>query len=276
MKRLLTLLLALAVVLTASAPALAAGDGSGDNRDEPITVVSSSLSDGAVVSGDSVTVVLEFNKNVVNFSVRENNMGRFALYHESGRQHPITVHMGDDQVDPSVKRLVEVSATGLEPGGYTLVIMKGLTAKNGVSLAEDIELHFRVEGPAPEQPVASDEPAEPAGPAEPELPAAPGEQAEPAGPERPAEPEQPAESDAPSAAEEQGAPEESADPERPGEEAAARQESGGAEQPAVAEDAQEGEAGAQQGGVSGTAVVILAIAVLGIAALFGRRRTRAS
>lgn len=237
MKRLLSLLLVLAVALGCSALAFADG-GSGDNRDEPITLVSSTLADGAVITGDTLAVRLEFNKNVVNLSVREHNMGRFALYDEGGRQLPLTVQMGDDQVDPDAKRVVDLSASGLEPGSYRLVVLSGLMAKNGTSLDGDIELRFRVEGAAPEQP------------AEPEEPAAP---EEPAGAQEPAQPEEPSEAG------------EAAQPEQPGE----------SEQPAAADGGAQ-EAGAKQGGFTGTAVLIGVILVGGAAALLGRSRAKSS
>jgi len=157
----LSLLLVLAVTLCGSAVALA-GDGSGDNRDQPITVVHSSLEDGAVIDGDTLSVHLEFNKNVVHISVRQNNMTRFALYNERGERQPLEVIMGDEQVDPSVKRLVDLKATGLQPGTYTLVIEKGLMAKNGTELDRDITFRFTVAGapagePAPADTLPADE-----------------------------------------------------------------------------------------------------------------------
>lgn len=160
MRRLLSLLLVLALTLCGSAAALA-GDGSGDNRDEPIAVVYSSLEDGAVIDGDTLSVHLEFNKNVVHISVRQNNMTRFALYDERGERHPLEVIMGDEQVDPSVKRLVDLQATGLQPGAYVLVIEKGLTAKNGTELDRDITFRFTVAGePAVETAPAETSPAD--------------------------------------------------------------------------------------------------------------------
>lgn len=161
--RWLSVIIALALMLGGSALAMAGngsggGSGSGENRSDPITVVNSSLADGAVIEGDTLTVHLEFNKNVVHFSVRQNNMGRFSLYDESGERHPLEVHMGDDQVDPTCKRLVDLTASGLQPGDYTLVIESGLTAKNGTSLDRDIAIRFTVAGEA--SAAGADEPPE--------------------------------------------------------------------------------------------------------------------
>ncbi|WP_027400401.1 Ig-like domain-containing protein [Anaerovorax odorimutans] len=120
------------------------GNGGGENRDIPVGIVSSNVADGQVDVPVDININLEFNKNVINISVAENNKSCFSLEDENGNNIDISIAMGDDQIDPTVKRLITVvPKENLEAGiKYTLTISENFTAKNGVSLEKPISLTF--------------------------------------------------------------------------------------------------------------------------------------
>lgn len=172
-----------------AAPAWAeGGDGSGGGSDKPLLLDYSSLPDGSTGVATDVSITLTFTKNVVNMAVRDNNSGCFSLTAADGSSVPVSVIMGDDQVDPDVKRIITVEAYGLSPATtYTLTVSGALTSKSGVSLGSPVYLSFTTEGaeqqpaPAPAAPpVAEPQPAPAETAAESEQPAAarPGQDAE--------------------------------------------------------------------------------------------------
>ena len=152
-----TLVLLLAVLLLALTAGVALagdGDGSGGGSNEPLTLASSSLPDGSVDVPTDVSITLTFSKNVVNMAVRDNNMACFSMTAADGTSVPVSVYMGDDQVDPSIKRIVNIEAYDLAPGTqYTLTIGGGVTSKSGVSLGYPVYISFTTkaaeEAPAP-------------------------------------------------------------------------------------------------------------------------------
>lgn len=147
-----TVLLALLMLLLSAFPAFAEGgngDGTGDGagRENPLTLASSSVPDGAQNVDPNVHVVLTFTKNVVHFNVKENNLQCFSVTDSQGNAFPIRVVMGDDQVDPEAKRVVTIVPQSPYQAGetYTLTVKKGLTAKNEENvLEEDVNLRFTI------------------------------------------------------------------------------------------------------------------------------------
>lgn len=147
-----TVLLALLMLLLSAFPAFAEGgngDGTGDGagRENPLTLASSSVPDGAQNVDPNVHVVLTFTKNVVHFNVKENNLQCFSVTDSQGNAFPIRVVMGDDQVDPEAKRIVTIVPQSPYRAGetYTLTVKKGLTAKNEENvLEEDVNLRFTI------------------------------------------------------------------------------------------------------------------------------------
>ena len=147
-----TVLLALLMLLFSAFPAFAEGgngDGTGDGagRENPLTLASSSVPDGAQNVDPNVHVVLTFTKNVVHFNVKENNLQCFSVTDSQGNAFPIRVVMGDDQVDPDAKRIVTIVPQSPYQAGetYTLTVKKGLTAKNEENvLEEDVNLRFTI------------------------------------------------------------------------------------------------------------------------------------
>ena len=156
MKRSLRTIISIAVVLllvfslgTAVFAGTGSGDGSGGGSGSPLTLDVSSVPDGSTDVPVDVRITLTFTKNVVNFAVREHNMGCFVLTDDKGNEVPITVEMGDDQVDPSVKRVIEIVPGTLSEGvTYTLTVKGELQAKNGTYMGEDLKLSFTTEGAA--------------------------------------------------------------------------------------------------------------------------------
>ena len=143
------------------------GDGTGGGSDKPLLLDYSSLPDGSTDVGTDVSITLTFTKNVVNMAVRDNNSGCFSLTAADGTSVPVSVIMGDDQVDPDIKRIITVEAYGLALATtYTLTVSGALTSKSGVSLGDPIYLSFTTKAaepqPAPEpapQPAAEPQPA---------------------------------------------------------------------------------------------------------------------
>ncbi len=162
MKRIFAALIALVLALSTGVCALAeGGDGSGGGSGNPLTLDWSTVPDGSTDVPTDVTITLTFTKNVVNFTVRDNNMGCFTLVDSGGSRVPVAVIMGDDQVDPNVKRIISISPDTLSPGEtYTLIISGGLQAKNGTYLGSDITLTFTTAGAEEAPPPAEETPAE--------------------------------------------------------------------------------------------------------------------
>lgn len=288
MKRICAALVAVILIFSMGVCALAeGGDGSGGGSGTPLTLDYSSVPSGSTDVPTDVTITLTFTKNVVNFAVKDNNMGCFSLVDSAGNGVPISVIMGDDQVDSSIKRIISISPATLSPGEtYTLTISGNLQAKNGTYLGSPIYLTFTTAGaaeevPPPAEDPVEDEPSEPETPDEPEpeqpsepepgndTPTEP-EKTEPEEkpdekpeetPETPDEPKQeetkPAEEAKPAAEPE---PEEAQEPESPAETAES-------ETPAlVSAPAAAAENGARSGGVSPAVYVAGGVVVLGAAA----------
>lgn len=166
-KKILAAALALAVMFCLTVPALAdGGDGSGGGSDDPLALASSSVPDGSTDVAVDSEITLTFNKNVVNLAVHDNNMTCFTLTDANGTV-AIDVLMGDDQVDPTIKRIVVISPqSDLSPDTqYKLTISGNLTAKSGAVLGSDIEISFTTaSAEASPEPSQSAEPSPSAAP----------------------------------------------------------------------------------------------------------------
>ena len=127
------------------------GDGTGGGKDKPLALESSSVANGSQNVSLTPRIVLNFNKNVVHFTVKENNMKCFSMTDANGKNIPVNVEMGDDQVDPSIKRIVTiVPVSPLEPETtYLLKIGRDITSKSGVTLGKDSYISFTTAKAAP-------------------------------------------------------------------------------------------------------------------------------
>lgn len=169
-KRILSILLILILIASLAVSVFAEGgngDGSGGGKNVPLGLAESSVPDGSNNVPTDVTITLTFNKNVVNFTVKDNNMTCFSLSDSRGNNIPVTVLMGDDQIDPDIKRIVNIKPSSLAEGEtYALTISGKLTAKSGAVLGNDVILHFSTVAPAATPtPSATPTPAVTAGPA---------------------------------------------------------------------------------------------------------------
>lgn len=89
-------------------------------------------------------IKLLFNKNVINFTVKDNNEKCFSIKDEKGKEIPINVIFADDQIEPDKKREIILGPKGQFSEGttYTIHISPELKAKNGDSLERDISISF--------------------------------------------------------------------------------------------------------------------------------------
>ncbi|WP_418790775.1 Ig-like domain-containing protein [Phosphitispora sp. TUW77] len=154
MIRFFVTVLAVIVLATFSAGDALAEDGSGDSsgggKDNPLILVSSNPEDGQENVLLTTEIKLTFNKNVVNMSVRDNNMKCFSLTDNTGNTVQINVIMADDQMEPEKRReIVLQPASQLEAGtNYTLEISPELTSKSGVTLGQIVAVTFITAGEA--------------------------------------------------------------------------------------------------------------------------------
>ncbi len=143
---------ALLLVLVSVFPVYAeGGDGSGggENHDKPLVLDHCNITNGQENVPANARIELYFTKNVVNIAVRDGNKTCFSVTDGSGNNVPITVEMGDDQVEPTdaVKRTVTVVPDSPYKAGetYLLKVSKGLAAKNGRDVLEkDVYISFTI------------------------------------------------------------------------------------------------------------------------------------
>lgn len=125
------------------------GKGGGDGKSTlELTQVTTESGSEEVQPEDVLT--LEFSNNVVNMSVKENNMTCFSVVDSQGNPVEIEVIMGDDQVDRSIKRLVHIKPVTTWKAGekHLVTVTKDLSGKNGVLLGKDVTYEFTVASPA--------------------------------------------------------------------------------------------------------------------------------
>ncbi len=155
------LLMVLLAALLPVAALATGGDGSGGGSDVGLALAESSVPDGSTNVAVDTSIVLTFNKNVVNMTVKDNNMGCFTLTSDSGASS-ISVIMGDDQVDPTIKRIITIQPNNpLSPDTkYKLTISKDLMSKSGSTLSQDVVISFATAGaPVPSLQAVSPSPA---------------------------------------------------------------------------------------------------------------------
>ena len=98
-----------------------------------LTLVSSSVMSGARNVPVNPTIQLDFNKNVVHFSVSQNNLSSFHLVDSEGNIVPLQVIFPDDQLQGQVKRnIFLLPTTALKPNApYILIVDNTFISKNG-------------------------------------------------------------------------------------------------------------------------------------------------
>ena len=108
----------------------------GDDEDNPgrqLSLLSSSVMNGDRNAPLNPLIQLDFNKNIVNFTIARHNVTCYHLTDKEGNSVPINVILPDDQLQSRVKSSIFISP--LEPlkprTEYALIIDNDLTAKNG-------------------------------------------------------------------------------------------------------------------------------------------------
>lgn len=159
----LVCLLAFCVYIT---PVFAQGeqsDSPGEPGKKPLKFVGITLKDsdteveGASDIPTSPEFKLEFDKNIVNMLVWENNRKCFSLSTKDGENIPINVTKIDDTVSFSDRHYIFLKLIEpLEPGTtYTLKVAPELLAKNqnstlgGTTDGKGVAINFRTEGEGP-------------------------------------------------------------------------------------------------------------------------------
>ncbi|WP_423801894.1 Ig-like domain-containing protein [Neobacillus sp. SAB-20_R2A] len=131
--------------------AFAEVDGTGGGKSEPLMLVSSSIANGATGVPLKPEIKLTFSKNIVNMTVRDNNLKCFSLLAANGTNVPIDVILADDQVDFEKRNdAVLIPKSNLAQGSsYSVVISPNLTSKSGVTTGQVIKITFTTEGAPP-------------------------------------------------------------------------------------------------------------------------------
>ncbi|MGN0704779.1 MAG: Ig-like domain-containing protein [Lentihominibacter sp.] len=112
------------------------GQGLGENKSIPLTLVKSSVADGASDVALNETVQLDFNKNICNITVLANNKMCFHLTGQDGEAVPIRLIFPDDQVQHDYKKQVFIiPQTDLDANSeYRISVDSTLLAKNGTMI----------------------------------------------------------------------------------------------------------------------------------------------
>jgi len=143
-----------ALLLTQSfAPVLASGlvtDNSDAEEDEDanvavLTLVGSSVSNGARNVPLNPIIQLNFTKNVVNFAVAVQNASCFHLVDNNGVSIPINIIFPDDQMQRDVRRSIFVTPEeNLHPNTiYTLAVDNTLISRNNDRIDDAHNITFK-------------------------------------------------------------------------------------------------------------------------------------
>lgn len=94
--------------------------------------------------GPDSNIKLIFNKNVVNLTVKENNLKCISLKDEHGQVVPSELIFPDDQVEPDKKREIYIDPVDdlKEDTTYIVEISPDMLAKNGSTLGETVYVSF--------------------------------------------------------------------------------------------------------------------------------------
>ena len=123
--------------------------------EKPLDFLSASLVGGGKVQGSTdiptnPRFILNFDKNVVDENVWENNRRSFSLQSQNGETVPIAVSRIPDTVDFTQRQNIFIQPQRPLTAGsaYSLNISPGLKSKVGVTLGRDVTINFRVSSQA--------------------------------------------------------------------------------------------------------------------------------
>lgn len=142
------LALVLAAFIAAGSSPLYASETAVDGKSIEFQLVGSEPSDSSKDVSLDVTITLLFNKNVVNFSVKDNNLNCIFLKDSSGQIVDANLIFPDDQVEPDKKREIYIDPISdlKENTTYTVEISADMLAKNGSTLGEPSSVSFTTLG----------------------------------------------------------------------------------------------------------------------------------
>ncbi len=138
MKRILVFSIIMVMMLSMTAFA-------GDNNEQSLLTITETMPvDGAKDIPVDQVIKLSFSNNVINSSIRENNMACFKLVDSDDNDVTIEVFMDDDQIHPDQKRIIKITPTEgfAENMTYTLKINGDMSGKNGNTLEDELTVSF--------------------------------------------------------------------------------------------------------------------------------------
>lgn len=134
----------LILVLVFSISFVFSDNGSGGGKSTALDLVQSTPADGETSVSIDTEILLLFNKNVVNMTVKDNNRNCIKLLNEDGTEVAADLIFPDDQINPDKKREISIKPKKpLEKGKkYIVKILPEFMAKNGTNLGKTIETSF--------------------------------------------------------------------------------------------------------------------------------------
>lgn len=143
-------LLIVFLCLIVAVPVLAE-NGSGGGKNNPLSLESSLPSDGQEGVVLDTQIKLSFSKNVVNMSVKDNNLQCFKLL-KGDETVEFEVQMADDQIEPEGKRdIILIPKDNLQANAeYTVVVSSELQSKSGSTLGREMKIRFKTADSASE------------------------------------------------------------------------------------------------------------------------------
>ncbi len=120
-------------------------NGSGGGKSTALDLVESTPANGETLVGIDMEILLLFNKNVVNMTVKDNNMNCIKFLNEDGTEVAADLIFPDDQINPDKKREISIKPReSLENGKkYIVKILPEFMAKNGTNIGKTIEVSFK-------------------------------------------------------------------------------------------------------------------------------------
>jgi hypothetical protein len=140
------------------------GDGSGGGKGNAVAI----LKTCPIQNADNVpidsTIIFGFNKNVVHFSVNENNRTCFSMTDSTGNAVSFTVVMADDQVEPEKRRDISIKPTSSLKAGtsYSVLVSKDILSKSGDTMSDSYTLTFTTAADKAQTPKKVEAPPAPA------------------------------------------------------------------------------------------------------------------
>lgn len=120
-------------------------NGSGGGKSTALDLVESTPIDGETSVSIDTEILLLFNKNVVNMTIKDNNMKCIKFFNEDGIEIAADLIFPDDQINPDKKREISIKPRESLKNGkkYIVKILPEFMAKNGTNLDKTIEVSFQ-------------------------------------------------------------------------------------------------------------------------------------